>query len=145
LTPITRSRARRLGPGECQRQENGVARRNVGDGNARRDAALGHRDVVGQCRTAERGQVERQHDMALGPQSAGDTARGGEFDAVALVIVERQREQARAGFARQGAGDEGVEPARDERDRDGGGHARALRARITGPQRKKGRSDAARG
>ncbi len=115
------ARTRRLGPAEREAEEDRIAGGDIGDGNATRiigaDTVLGHVDIGGERRTAERGQVHRQDDVAFGAERGGDAARGVELDAVALVIIERQREQAPAGFPQHGGGNHRVEAARDEGDR----------------------------
>ena len=54
--------------------------------------------------------------MAIG-QLRGDRPRGVELDAVALVIVDRQRQHAEARLARQRGADHRIEPARQQDDR----------------------------
>jgi hypothetical protein len=60
------ARAARLGKAEREAEEDGVARRHVGDRNALAHAFLGHGDVGGQRRAAEGAQVERKHDVPVG-------------------------------------------------------------------------------
>ena len=62
-------------------------------------------------------EIERQDDVALGPQLRRDRGRGLELDPVALVIVDRQREQPEPGLARQRGRDHRIEPAREQHDR----------------------------
>lgn len=73
--PRKMSRApRTFGVGERIRQKDGVARRNVGDGNAAADlgfaATFGDGHVSGQGRAAEDPQVDLGHDMLDGTQVA---------------------------------------------------------------------------
>ena len=114
------ARARRLRPAEREAEEDRIARRDIGDGNAAAlfgaDAILGHGDIVGQRRSAEGRQVERQDDVAFGAEHIGDAARGRQLDTVALVIIHRQREHAISLLPRAGGGDHRVEPAGDEHD-----------------------------
>ena len=77
---------------------------------------LGHGDVAGQRRSAERAQVERQDDVALG-QLGRDRSRRLELDPVPLAIIDRQREHAEARLARQRRADHRIEPAREQDDR----------------------------
>src|SRR5690606_7567297 len=59
-----------LGVGQREREEDGVAGRDVAAGNTRFDlfdaAALGNRDVAGQRRAAELSQVDVDHAMTCG-------------------------------------------------------------------------------
>ena len=93
-----------LASAQAQRQaeEDGVARRDVGDRNAVADAVLGHGDVGGEGRAAERAEIERQDDMTLG-QRGGDRSAAVQLDAVALAIVDGQRERRQIRRARQAA------------------------------------------
>ena len=79
------------------------------------DALLGHRDVAGQRRSAERAQVERKHDVPLG-KFGGDARAELDLDAVALVIIDRQRDHREPLLARQPRADHRIEPARQQHD-----------------------------
>src|ERR1051325_3732422 len=70
-----------LGEREAEGEKDGVARRHVCDGNAACDLAcapaLGHGDRVGERRAADRAEVERDDEMAVGgAERAGDALRG---------------------------------------------------------------------
>ena len=86
---MNRSRAPAASAQPRQAEEDGVARGDVGDRNARLDPALGHVDIGGQRRAAERAEIERQDDVALGAERGGDPRRRLELDPVALVIIDR--------------------------------------------------------
>ena len=51
---------------------------------------LGHLDLVGQRRAAERAQADRDHLVPLDPRSAGDRAGGVELAGASLAVVDRQ-------------------------------------------------------
>ena len=108
-------RARRLGPGEREAQEHRVARGDVGDGNALAHPVLGHVDIVGERAAAEGRQVERQDDVPI--RKRGRDAPGGlQLDAVALVIVDRERKHLIALLARQRGTNHRIQPSRQEDD-----------------------------
>ena len=113
------ARARGFRPAQRQAEEDRVARGHIGDGDVVADAVLRHVDIGGQRRTAERAQIERQHDVPLGAERVRDPPRGGELDLVALVIVDRQREQPIAVRAHRRRGNHRVEAARNQGDRQG--------------------------
>ena len=104
--------------GQSQRegQEDGVARRDIGDGDVGAHATLGHRDISGQRRPAECGQVERQYDVAHRVQGFRDTRSRLQLHAMPLVIVDRQSEQTIARLARQCARDHRIQSARKQDD-----------------------------
>jgi len=104
------ARAARLGEAEGEAQEDGVARRDVGHRNALAHARLRHRDVAGQRRAAERGEIERHDDMAV-RQALGDRRRRLELDPMPLAVVHGQRGDRKAGLARQRGADHRIEPA----------------------------------
>ena len=89
--------------------------------------ALGHGDIVGQRRAAEAAEVERQDDVPLRAQLRGDAGRRLQLDPVALVVVDGQREQPKAGLAGQAAGDHRIEAPGEEDD---GGAVAGHGARI---------------
>ena len=112
------ARAGRLRPAEAEREEDGVAGGDIGD----RDLILGHAllrhgDVVGERRAAEAREIERQHDMALGAHRRRDSRRRLQLDAVALVVVDGEREQPVARLAREAGNDHRIHASRDEYDR----------------------------
>ena len=72
-----------------------VARRNVGDRDARLHAVLRHFDVAGQRRTAERPKVERQDDVPVG-EPRRSRSRGLDLDPVPLAIIDGQRDHVEA-------------------------------------------------
>ena len=98
------ARAARLGEAQRQAEENGVARRDVGDRNPLAHSFLGNGNVAGQRRSAESPQVQRQDDMPVG-KLLRDPPRGLQLDPVPLVIIDRQRDdriaRARARFPRR--------------------------------------------
>ena len=81
-----------LCPGEREGQEDGVAGRHVGDGDAvahlGERAALRDLDVAGERRAAELAQVDVDDDVVLHAQRGRDAGRGLEFDLVALAVAE---------------------------------------------------------
>ena len=90
------ARAGRLGPGQREAEEDRVARRHVGDRDARaRTPSFGTVDVAGQRRAAERAQVERQDDVPVG-ELGRDRSRRLELDPVALAVIDGQREHRRS-------------------------------------------------
>ena len=70
-------------------------------GQLGRAGVLGHVDVVGQRRAAERAQVDVGHDVLGDAQGRGHPGRGLELDAVPLAVAEAQR----VGLEAVGAGD----------------------------------------
>ena len=49
--------------------------------------------------------------MAFGAERIGNPHRGLKLDPVALVVIDRQREQAKAGLPRKAGADHRIEPA----------------------------------
>ena len=78
------------------------------------DALLGHGDVVGQRRAAEAAEVERQDDVPLGAEVAGDAGGRLELDPVALVVIDGEREEAIAGLAGEAGDDHRIHAAGEE-------------------------------
>ena len=120
------ARARGLGPAEREAEEDGVARRHIGDGDIVAHTVLGHVDIGGERRSAECAQVHRHHDMAFRAQRRGDAAGGGEFDLVALVIVEGERVQPIPRLARKRGRDHRIESAGNQYNCNAVCHRRAL-------------------
>ena len=87
--------------------------------------ALGHIDIRRQRRTAKAAQIERQHDMAFGAQRRSDTRGMVKLDAVALVVVDGQRQQAKPSGLGHRRHRGRIEPAREQDDGKGAraGHA----------------------
>ena len=56
-------------------------------------AVFGDGDVIGQCRTSEHPQIQRQHDVPFHAGRRTYASRGVEFEPVALAVIERQRVQ----------------------------------------------------
>jgi hypothetical protein len=61
--------------------------------------------------SAERAQVERQDDLPRRAELASDPARGLDLDPMALVVIDRQRVEAKALLTRQPRRDHRIEPA----------------------------------
>ena len=109
------ARAACLGKAEREAEEDGVARRHIGDRNTIADAVLGNRNVGGQRRPAERAQVERQHDMAVGAARRNLPSRV-QLNPVPLAIIDAERHHAKSPLPRQRRADHRVEPSRKEDD-----------------------------
>ena len=103
-----------LGPCQRQREKDEIARRDVGHRDSIGDTALRDFDRIGQSRSSESSQVERQDHMALDPQLGRDLLRRFEFPAVALVVIDRQRVERVALLTREAGGDHRVEAARQQ-------------------------------
>ena len=73
-------------------------------------AALRHVDVTGERGMAERAQIDLRDTMFRGTQRRGDTARGFQFHAVPLAVVERERVALEAFPARIRQTGGGIEP-----------------------------------
>ena len=97
-------------------EENRVARRDVGHGNAIADAVLRHVDVTGQRRSAEGAEVEGQDDVPVGELSS-DPSRRLELDAMPLIIIDGQRNHAEPPFPRNPRAHHGIQPTRQQHDR----------------------------
>ena len=112
--------AKRLGPGQGQRQENGVAGRDVGDGDAGRHlfggAVARHVDVGGEGGAAEGAEVEGEDAVFGGAQGVGDAAGGVEFDGVPLAVGHGEGVAAEAVVAGRGQGHGGIEAAAEQDD-----------------------------
>ena len=109
--------AEHLGPGQSQRQHDGIACRHIGDRNARLHTVDGNGDAaVGQRRTTEDVEPQRQCPVLAGTERCGNSRRGPEFDAMTLAVIDRQTmtgETAGAGDRQRGCG---VEPTGEEDD-----------------------------
>ena len=110
------ARAAGLGQPQRQAQKDRVARRHVGDRDALAYSLLGHSNIAGQRRAPERTKVEGQHDMAVG-EVGGDPARSVQLDPVALVVIDRERDDRETPFARDRRADHRIEPAGQQDDR----------------------------
>jgi hypothetical protein len=109
--------AQHLGPGQRQRQHDGVARGHVSDRNARlhtsgRDGDPG----VGQRRAAELCESQIEGAVLDGTECPGDFFGGFELGAVALAIVEGQAVAGMALAARDGKARGGIEATGKEDD-----------------------------
>ena len=106
------ARGQDLGPGECEGQEDGVAGRHIGDGDALlaqclRVAALGHGDIGGEGGAAEAAQVDIQDDMLGHSQRLRHPLGGLQFNGVPLAIAKGQgigRETLGLGDGKHGRG-----------------------------------------
>jgi hypothetical protein len=85
------ARAEHFGPRQCEGEKDRIARRHVGDWNARvvRVAILGHLDVAGERGPAERAQVDVHDDVIADSIRRGDAASRVNLRGVALAISER--------------------------------------------------------
>ena len=107
------ARVEDLGPAERQREENRVPRRHVGGGNAGRVqvAVARHARVGGERRPADGAKVDRQLQMLLDAEPAGDGTGRLQLPRVALPVVNGQRTEREAlGFGDRRGG-VGVETA----------------------------------
>lgn len=131
-----------FGEAKREREKDRVPGGNIGDGDAGLHPVLGHRDVRREGRSPDRGQIERDDDMALDTQMTPDIARAVEFDAVPLPIIDAECNQPVPRFARQPSGDERIKPARQEdngRGWGGGGYGANPKQGTSG-ERTNGRS-----
>ncbi|EAT09859.1 hypothetical protein SKA58_05360 [Sphingomonas sp. SKA58] len=110
------ARPRDLRQPQCQRQEDRVARWHIGDGDVAAHPTLGHGYVGRQRRSAKGGEVERQDDVTDRVERLRHARGGAQFDAMALVIVDRQREEAITRLARQRTRHHRIETARQQDD-----------------------------
>ena len=110
-----------LGPGQRERQEHGVARGHVGDRDRDR-APTPRRPPARRCArsvSAEPPNAARSIGMtrcSTAPSCAATRARGGEFGAVTLAVVEAERVAAKPLRARDREAGRRVESARDQDD-----------------------------
>ena len=104
-------------PAERKREEDGVARRNVGDGDILSHPAFRHVDIRGQGGAAESAEIERKDDVAFSTERERHSLRCLELDAVALAVIDGEREQAVALFDRGRRSHHRIEPSGDEHDR----------------------------
>src|SRR6516225_3847017 len=85
------ARTEHLHPGQRERQQDGVARRDVRDGNTLA-RALRHRDgAIGERRAANAGEIDAHDAMLAGAAGARDTASSVELRRVPLAIIDRER------------------------------------------------------
>src|SRR5215468_4207825 len=102
------------------REEDGVSRRDVGDGDARADRLLApplrNVDVRREGGAADGAEVETQDQMRLGAEGCRHLLRRLELPHVALAIVERQGGALVALGAGDGEGSRGIEAAREQHD-----------------------------
>lgn len=120
-------RAEDFGPGECEREEDGVAGGDVGDGNAGREVfdagGLGDGDIGGESGAAESAEIDGENDVARGAEAGGDGTGGVEFDAVSLAVVEAEGVAGEAPTEGGGETGGGIEPTAQQADcGDGAGH-----------------------
>jgi hypothetical protein len=101
-------------PGKGERQEHQIARRHIGDRDIVGKPILGHVDRGGQGRAAELVQVQGQDHMPFHLQARGDHAGRIKFHAVALVVIDRQGQHAKALFLGECCADHGIEAARQQ-------------------------------
>ena len=109
--------AQHLGPGQGQRQHDGVARRHVGDRNARLDAIDRHIDgAVGQGRSTKLGQREVEHPVLDGAQRLDDPFGRLQLGTVALTVIERKTVTVKALATGNGEASGGIESTGKEND-----------------------------
>ena len=114
------ARAKHLRPAERKRQEDRVARRDVGRGNLVRidRPVLGHRLGGRQRGAAERGQVDVELDVPRDAERRRHGARRLQLARVPLTVADRQREEAEAVRPRDRRGRVGIEAAAEQDDGD---------------------------
>lgn len=109
-----------FGPGEGKRQEDSVARGDVGDGDVGRHggfiAALGDVDVVSEGGVAEDAEVDFGGAVGGGSEGFGDTSGGEQFDAMALAVVEGKGVDFKALAEGPGEAGGGVEASAEQAD-----------------------------
>jgi len=117
--------AQDFSPGESEREKNRVAGGHVSDGNAFAHGCLiaifGHGNVVSEGGVAEDAEIDFGHTMIGGSEGFGNAGGGGDFDGVALAVIERKRETVEAFTAREGEANGGVEPTAQQTDGPGFG------------------------
>jgi len=85
------ARAEHFGVAQREREQDRVARRHIGNGDAGLDASGRHRDRrVGERRSADPRKVQLLHVMAGGPERPRQPLRRFEFDGMALPVIHRQ-------------------------------------------------------
>src|SRR5262249_29480886 len=124
-------RAEDLGPAECDRQEDRVARGHVGGRNLRRvqAAAVRYGRARRERRSADGAQVEVELEVPLDAERARDGARRLDLTRVPLPVVDREREQREALLPGHRGGGIGVEPPAEQHDR-----AHVYTPRVSGCQ-----------
>ena len=102
-----------FGKGERKRQEDGVSRRNVRDGDAATDVVtrpiLGDCGVAGKRGAAEGSKVDIHDDVITNAKRARDALRGLNLDGVALAVAKGHRVREESGVDRVGEERRGVE------------------------------------
>ena len=106
-----------LGPGQSERQHDGVARRHIGDRNTRLDAIDRHVDgAVGQGRSAKLGQSEVEYPVLDGAQGLDDPFGCLKFGTMALAVIERQAITVKTLATGNGEASGGIESTGKEND-----------------------------
>src|SRR5215510_1908136 len=109
-----------LRPPQGMREEDGVPRRDIRDGDACADCllapALGNVDVRGEGGAADGAEVETQDQVRMGAEGRRHLLRRLELAHVALAIVERQRGALVPLGTGDGEGRRGIEAAREQHD-----------------------------
>ena len=105
--------AKRFGPRERQREEHRVPGGHVGDRDARIDGpVLRHRDVGGQRRAADAGEIDRQLQVRADTKSRSHSLGGLELPHVPLPIAHAQRVEREALVSENRRGRVRIEAAR---------------------------------
>ena len=127
--------------GEPEGQEDGVARRDVGDGDSAghfsSGAVLGDGDVGGERGATEGAQVYMRDSVLGDAKRLGDALGCFEFDRMALPIVERKGITLEAFASGEGEGGGGIESATEETNRFG--HLQFLRQKVGKEDAEKGK------
>ena len=109
-----------LGPGQREREEDGVAGGDVGGRDALADLGqrrvLGHRHVGGERRAPEGAEVEVDHHVPPDAEPLGHAPRGLELDRVPLAVAHAQRVDVEPVAPRDGGGRGRVHPAAQQDD-----------------------------
>src|SRR5262249_2341819 len=84
-----------LCPSQCERQEDCVSRRNVGDWNISRHLIQGtplrYGHIRSERRTAKRPKINRRDDVMTNVETGGDSADSLQRKLVTLPVAERKR------------------------------------------------------
>ncbi len=111
-----------FGPGQRQRQHDGVARRHIGHRDAGLQAVGGYGDVgIGQRRAAKARQVQAEGAVGCRAQVVRHALCGLQFDVVTLTVVQRQAVAAIAFGLGDGQHGGRIQPAVEQDDGIGGG------------------------
>ena len=109
--------AQYLGPGQSQRQHDGVARRHIGDRNTRLDAIDRHVDgAVGQGRSAKLGQSQVEYPVLDSALGLDDPFGRLQLGTVTLTVVERKTVTVKALATGNGEASGGIESTGKEND-----------------------------